>query len=84
MSMRSPSRSRADSLRPERRLSEARRRGAFQRPAATVAATPAIESGLARIRSCPIIAAARSARSSTFGTEARGAATGNRSGSPSP
>jgi hypothetical protein len=48
--------------------SVATRRGARQRPSATVAATPAMASGLATMRSWPIIVAARSTALRPAGT----------------
>ena len=68
MSVRRVARSPSLSAVPVRRRSLATRRGACQRPSATVAATPAMASGLATMRSWPIIVAARSTASRPAGT----------------
>ena len=81
---RNVSRSEPASAGPARRGSAASSRGARQRPSATVAATRAIDSGLARISCWPIIAAARSTSSSPGGTWPRAAGTARSSSRPSP
>ena len=80
----SVSRSPSGSGGPALRGSEATSRGACQRPAATVPATPAIDSGLARISCWPIIAAARSTASSPGGTSAVAAPSGRSRRRPRP
>jgi len=69
---------------PWSRGSEASTRGACQRPSTTVAATPAIASGLTRIRPWPIIDDAWSTSSVLGGTSPEKAATPGSISRPSP